>query len=76
MSGSSMPLTVVPLARIESALPPEHEAARLGIRRRTGVPRRVVHHLNAWLDDVRLVGGLSDSCSSKHECFAVPELTG
>jgi transglutaminase-like putative cysteine protease len=37
---ASMPLTVRPLARVESALPPEHEEALLGIRHRTGLSLR------------------------------------
>ncbi len=50
---TSMPLTVRPLARVESALPPEHEEALLGIRHRTGLSRPAVERLNRWLDTLR-----------------------
>jgi hypothetical protein len=50
---TSMPLVVTPLARVESALPPEHEERLLGIADGASFPRRLVEPLNDWLDAVR-----------------------
>jgi hypothetical protein len=50
---TSMPLVVNPLARVESALPPENEEQLLGITHRTGFPHAVVQELNAWLQKLR-----------------------
>jgi hypothetical protein len=50
---TSMPLTVTPVRRVESTLPPAHEAALLGLDHRTALPRPVIDALNLWLDGVR-----------------------
>ena len=52
----SMPLVVVPVARVESTLGPDHEEALLGLRHRAGFPRAVVDQLNTWLESVRQAG--------------------
>jgi transglutaminase-like putative cysteine protease len=50
---SSMPLTVTPLMRIESALSPADAEVVLGLHHRSGLPRSLVAKLNAWLEGVR-----------------------